>query len=298
LDQAYKNFFKRGNKGFPQFKSKFAKQTFTISQINNHIKIDFSKNKITIPKIGKVFSPLNRKFNGEIKLITISKTKTNKYYCSVCFESNEVIQSKPNIVSNIIGIDLGIKDFATMSDGSKIKNHKFYHRALSRLCQLQRKLSNKIKRSNNYNKMKLRIAKLHEYITNCRNDLYHKESSRIINENQVIIIEDLNVNSLLKKSTKIMSRHISDASWSTFTQMLTYKAEWYGKHLFRVNPAYSSKSCNDCGVINDNLKLSDRSWQCLHCQKEHDRDINAAKNILSFGQGLPEFKALNCSIAA
>jgi putative transposase len=223
LDSAYNLFFKRGNKGFPKFKNKYAKQSISLPQ---NVKVNWKGNIITLPKIGRVVSVLHRKFEGKIKTCTISKTVTDKYYCSILVETNENVPPKAE-KGKIIGIDLGIKDFVTTSNGDKIKSPKFYNKCLNLLRILQQKLSNKIKGSNNYRKMKLRIAKLHEYISNCREDFLHKLSKKLIDENQAIFIEDLNVKNLQKISHKVMNRHISDVSWSMFSNMLQYKAEWY-----------------------------------------------------------------------
>ena len=293
LDKSYKNFFKY-KKGFPKFKNKYSKQSFRIPQTNNHIKALWNDHAIVIPKIGKIKTNFHRKFQDKkISSITVSKNTTGKYFVSILFGE----ETSPNkiIVNNnekIIGIDLGIKDFLIDNKGNKVNNPKFFNKALKKLQFLQRIKSKLKKGSNNYNKMKLCIAKLNEYIKNCRLDFLNKQSSRIINENQVIFVEDLNIKNLQQKSNHNMNRLIGDASWSTFLRMLTYKAEFRGKYLIKVNPKNTSKMCSCCKEINKELKLEDREWQCKHCYTNHDRDINAAKNIKLIGQELPEYKAL------
>ena len=304
LDTAYKNFFRRNkkglSKGFPKFKRKFDKQTLSLPQ---GVSLDFKDSKIILPKIGRVFAVLHRKFKGKIKTCVVSKTKSNKYFCSVLVENDENIPTKTPIEfitdKDVIALDVGISHFLTDSKGNKVENPKFYHRSLEKLKRLQRKLSKLKKRSENYSKMKLRIAKLHEYISNCRKDFLHKLSSNIVNDNQVIIVEDLNVENMKTDTYKSLARNISDVSWSEFFRMLEYKSLWRGKYYIKVNPRNTSKKCSICGKINKNLKLSDREWQCSHCHSKHDRDFNASINILKLGfkklgQELPEFQnALN-----
>ncbi|MBD3212177.1 MAG: IS200/IS605 family element transposase accessory protein TnpB [Candidatus Lokiarchaeota archaeon] len=282
LDSSYKNFFKKTG-SFPNFKSKFAKQTLNFPQ---GVKIDFKNSRVYIPKIGKTLGVLHRKFptDSKIKTCTVSKTTSNKYFISILVETEQVL-TKPKI-KQTIGIDLGIKDFLTMSNGKKIANPKHYKKSLMLLKDLQRSLNRKIKSSNNYYRMKLRIAKLHEYISNCRKDFLHKESLRLIDENQAIFLEDLDVKGLQEKSNKIMNRNISDVSWGEFVRILEYKANWYGRDIVKIDPRNTSKMCSVCKKINAELALSDREWQCKHCHSKHDRDINAAKNIYRSGTDL------------
>src|SRR5690606_18642132 len=195
-----------------------------------------------------------------------------------------------------IALDLGIKDFITISNGDKIHGFKFYDEELEKISKEQRKLSLKKKGSNNRKKQRLKVAKLHEKITNKRKDYLHKLSRKIINENQIIIIEKLNVKNMLETSHASLARNISDVSWSIFTTMLKYKADFYGKSVFEIDPKNTSKMCNNCKKINTKLTLKDRKWKCKSCGLQHDRDINAAKNILEIGQELPEYKALNSNV--
>jgi putative transposase len=292
LDSAYQDFFKN-KKGYPNFKSKYHKQTLQFPQ---SVKVDFKNSKIYIPKIGKVLSVLHRKFVGNIKTCTLSKTPADKYFISILVEDGNEVPIKKLIktTDKVIGIDLGIKDFLTTSNGNKISNPKFLNKYLEKLKHYQRKFSLKKKGSNNRKKSKLKVAKIHERISNCRKDFLHKTSSKLINENQVIMIEDLNVESMMKDTFKSLARNIGDVSWSEFINILTYKAEWYGKYVFKVDPRNTSKMCSNCHEINKELTLDIRKWQCKHCHSIHDRDINAARNVLRIGKELPEYKkALN-----
>ncbi|MCK9567760.1 transposase [Candidatus Pacearchaeota archaeon] len=289
LDSAYQNFFKKQSK-FPSFKRKFSRQSFSIPQF---VKVNFKDSIIRLPKIGNIKTVFHRTFEGIIKTCTVSKTPTNKYYISILVDDNKEL---PNKVTGdkAIGIDLGIKSFATFSNGEKVDNPKFYDRSLNKLKALQTSLSRKIKGSANYRKLKLKLAILHEKICNRRDNFLHQLSKKIINDNQVIITEDLAVQTLMEKSYSSMSRNIGDVSWSKFVTMLKYKAEWNGKRLVQIgryDP--SSKKCSGCGNIYYDLKLEERTWICDKCGKEHDRDVNAAVNILQFGMEQAELKCLD-----
>lgn len=287
LDVAYQNFFRRvknGDKqvGFPKFKSKKnPKQSYRTQNVNNNISID--GNKIKLPKLGLVRFTNSRSFDGKIKNCTISKTKTNKYFLSVLVE--EEIEELPRN-NNAIGIDLGLKDFLVTSDGEIVENPRILNKYERKLVKLQRQLAKKQKGSNRYKKQALKIAKLHEKIRNTRTDFLHKLSSRIIKENQLIISEDLNVKGMIQN--KHLAKSISDVSWSSFCRMLEYKANWYGRTYHKINPWYaSSQTCNVCGYKNVDIKdLNIRQWICPQCNTKHDRDNNAAINILN--QGLKE----------
>jgi putative transposase len=286
LDSAYQKFFKKQNK-FPIFKSKYAKQSFSLPQF---VKVNFQESFVTIPKIGNIKTVFHRMFEGNIKTCTISKTHTNKYYISILVEDNKEL---PIIITGdkYIGIDVGVKTFATFSNGEKVDNPKFLNQSLKKLKVLQKALYNKTKTSHNYQKLKLKIAIIHEKICNKRDNFLNQLSSSIINNNHVIITENLDIQSLLEKSYSSMSRNIGDVSWSKFITMLKYKAEWRGKRLLQIgryDP--SSKRCSECRKINSELRLEDRTWVCS-CGKEHDRDINAAINILQFGMEQAELKS-------
>ena len=300
LDKGFKNFFRRiktGEKpGFPKFKNKYSKQSLTFPQ---RIRLDFKSDLVSIPKIGKVTAVLHRKLpeNSKIKTCCVTKSITNKYFVSVVFEGGIPLPNKT--FGKESAIDLGITSFVTFANGTKIQCNKFLKIHLEKLKFVQRKLSLKKKGSNNRKKTKFKLAKIYEKITNCRNDILHKISKEIIYENQVIFLEKLNVKSMMQNSNPNLARNISDVSWGNFINMLKYKADLYGKYVFEVPPEYTSKMCSNCYEINNDLELSNRTWQCKHCQAKHDRDVNAARNVLRIGQELPEYQqALNGSLRA
>ena len=282
LDTAYVNFF-RGNAQFPNFKSRKHKNTFTIPQFGR-----LEENKIIIPKFkGGIKVKLDkRKVNGKIGKMNITKTPTNKYYVSIFTE--QTIEQLPK-TNKQCGIDLGLKDFVITSDEIKYKNNRYTKKYSRELKKAQQHLSRKEKGSNGFEKQKLKVAKIHEKISSCRLDTLHKVSKELVEDYDLISIEDLNVKGMIKNHK--LSKHIADASWGNFVNLLQYKCDWYGKELVKINRFYpSSKTCNCCGWINQELKLSDRKWTCK-CGETHDRDINASKNILKeglkiYGKGL------------
>jgi len=278
LDNAYHNFF--NGSGFPKFKNKYGKQSFQLPQ-----GVFFSENKkqIFLPKLRYMDIDLHREFKGEIKTITVSKSTTNKYYVSILIDTGELKpKKKPIIFKTSVGIDLGIKDFVITSDGKKFKNHDFFKSSMNKLRIEQRSLSRKKKNSNHYLKQKMVVALLHEHIRNQRQDYLHKISKYLVDNYDTICMEDLNVSGMVKNHN--LARAISDMGWSELISMVGYKCDWYGKNqsiIGRFDP--SSKTCNVCGYINRNLKLTDREWTCPKCYTFHDRDVNAGKNIKNFG---------------
>ena len=287
LDLAYKKFFKGA--GFPKFKSKHNKQSFHIPQ---NVKVE--DGRLVIPKFKKkgVKIKLHRPVEGSIKSATISRTPTGKYFVSILCDTGEDVPSKPKVTEeNSVGIDLGIKDFLVTSDGEVIANPKLLRNGIDRLKVLQRRASKKKKGSNNRRKANKRVASLHEKIKNQRQDFLHKVSSRLVSENQTICLENLGVSNMMKNHN--LAQAISDVSWGEFNRMIEYKAEWYGVNILRIGRFEpSSKTC-ECGVINKDLKLSDRVWKCKSCGQVNERDLLAARNIKKFalkdnsGQELP-----------
>ena len=281
LDTAFLNFF-RGNAQFPKFKSRKHKNTFTIPQFGT-----LADNKISIPKFKEgIKVKLHREVKGKIGKMSITKTPTGKYYVSIFTEQEVEELPKTN---KQVGIDLGLKDFVITSGNKKFKNNRYTKKYAKQLKKAQQHLSRKQKGSNGFEKQKLKVAKIHEKIASCRLDTLHKVSKELVESYDLISIEDLNVKGMIKNHK--LSKHIADASWGTFVTLLQYKCDWYGKELVKVNRFYpSSKTCGDCGWINQELKLSDREWTCKSCGVVHDRDVNASMNILKeglkiFGQG-------------
>ena len=275
---AFKGFFSHKT-GFPKFKSKRNDQSYTT---NNQGSVKFSNNDryITVPKCSRIRIKKHGDFYGDIKSITVSMTTDNKYYISLLVEE----ENKPLKESNkIIGLDLGIKDLIVDSNGHKYKNHKYLTKSLNKLTKEQRKLSKMVKGSNNRNKQRIKVARLHKHIQNQRNDYLHKLSKKIIDENQIICIESLLVKDMMNDSK--LARNISDVSWYRLVSMLLYKADWYNRKVIKVPSTYpSSQFCSKCSYKNSITRdLTIRKWTCPKCGSIHDRDINAAKNILSKG---------------
>jgi putative transposase len=279
LDNAFGSFFRKHSK-FPRFKSKKDnKRSFQIPQ-----KLELKENRLFIPKFREgIKCVVDRKIEGTIKTSTLRKTPTNKYFISILVECDSEFPKKKKIKEKTtVGIDLGIKTFATLSTGEKIDNPKFLDKSLKKLKKQQRWLSRKKKGSHNRKNQIKKVAKIYEKISNQRSNFLHNLSYRLTHENQVdsIAIEDLNVGGMLKNHH--LSKAISDASWSEFRRQLEFKSEWYGKNLLTIGRFQPSSKVCSCGVINNDLKLSDREWTCRGCGLTHDRDILAANNIKRF----------------
>jgi len=282
LDNGFTKFFKAQTK-FPKFKSKHnSRQSYQCPQ---KVKVDFENNTIQIPMVKKVKAVLHRKFEGIIRTCTISKTPTNKYFISILVELNQNLPIKPKVLEDTtIGIDLGIKDFYITSNGDKVKNPKYLRQSEMRLKSIQRRFSRTKKGSKNRIDLRILLAKQYEKVSNQRKDFLHKLTYELTHENQVdtICIENLNVKGMIKNHK--LAKSISDASWSKFVEFLTYKCDWYGKNLIQIGRFEpSSKICNNCGHYYKELTLEERFWKCSECNEEHNRDINAAKNIKNFG---------------
>lgn len=275
LESAYTNFF-QGRAKFPVFKKKKSKNSFTVPQ-----NVKFENGKLYIPKFKEGTKVVeHRQLQGKILFATISKTPTNKYFVSITVKQD---YNSKNHTNQEVGIDLGIKDLVITSNGDKYKNHKFTQKYAKELKKAQQHLSRKKNGSNRYEKQRLKVALIHEKIANCRSDVLHKISHKLVMQNDVVYIEDLNVKGMLKNHK--LAKSISDCSLYELTRQLEYKGDWddtYIHKIFRFYP--SSKTCNKCGYIKQDLTLSDREWVCPSCNTRHDRDINASINILLEGK--------------
>ena len=283
LDNAYTRFFK-AKKGFPKFKSK--KNSIDSVKFIASVHFDFDKMMVSVPKIGWIKFCQNREFDvNEVKLgtLTVTKDKCGTYWCTIVVDNNKPQMLKTKICEETtVGIDLGIKDIAILSDGTKYSNPKFLEKKTKHLAVLQQKLSKTQKGSHRHEKARLKVSKLHRKIDNKRNDYLHKLTTDLVRKYDTICLEDLNITGMTQNHH--LARAINSVAWNELVRQLKYKSEWYGKNVVligRYEP--SSKTCNKCGYVNKELTLNDREWICPVCGEKHDRDINAAINIKQFG---------------
>lgn len=280
MDNAYQKFFKE-HAGYPKFKSKKNnKKSYTTNITGNNIEVSFDKNRIKLPKLKWVKAKLHREFVGRIKSATISQVPSGKYFVSILVETEHIpIKS----TGSMIGVDLGIKDLLITSDGEKIDNIRTTKKYEDKLAKEQRKLSHKAKGSKNWGKQRIKVARIYEKIHNTRMDNLHKISHKLISENQVIVSEDLAVSNMVKNHN--LAKAITDCGWYELTRQIDYKSGWNNRQYIKIGRfTKSSQPCNVCGYINTETKdLSVREWICPQCGTVHDRDVNAAINILNEG---------------
>ena len=280
MDNAYQRFFKL-HAGYPKFRSKHNhRKSYTTCITGTNIKVLFDQDKIQLPKLKRIRARLSRPFYGQIKNATVSQTPSGKYFVSILVETKH---EKLSSTGSMIGVDLGIKDLLITSDGQKYDNKRIIKKYEDKLIRAQRSLSRKVKGSNNYNKQRVKVARIHEKIHNVRIDYLHRITHQLISENQVIVSEDLGVNNMVQNHC--LAKAISDCGWSELTRQLAYKAEWNNRQYIKIGRfVASSQMCHICGYVNPETKdLSVRKWICPQCKTIHDRDVNAAINILNEG---------------
>jgi putative transposase len=275
LSTAFKNFFEQRG-GFPSFKSKHNRQSVSYPQ-----NVTVLDNAIKFPIIGEIKTKIHRKYDGIIKTVTVSQNRDGSYFASVLVD-DEMATPEGNAEGNAIGLDVGLNDFLVTSDGSKYKHPKATAKHAKNLKRKQQKLSRKVKGSNRRSKARKLVAKVNSKIKRVREDFLHKLSRKIVNENQVIVVENLNIKGMVRNHC--LAKAISDAGWGMFTTMLKYKAEMIGKVYVEIDRFFpSSKTCNQCLLKVSDMNLTIREWKCPQCEAVNDRDMNAAKNIRDEG---------------
>ena len=275
LDRAYRNFF-TGRARYPRFKSKRSHQSIRYLFAGG-IQLRIANGRIRIPKVGYVKITQHRRIEGTPKNMTVLKTKSGKFFVSI---QCEVDMTPPPAIGPEVGIDLGLKAFITLSDGRTIEPPKHLRKAERRLKRLQRRLSRKRKGSANRRKAKFLLARQHEKVANRRADFLHKLSRQLVDNHSLIGVENLYAKGMLRNHS--LAKSIADAGWGEFVRQLEYKGDWYGCRVVKVDRWFaSSRICNVCGAANANLRLKDRIWICEECGAIHDRDLNAARNILN-----------------
>lgn len=279
LDTGYNNFFNKRAQ-FPRFKSKHGPQAFHVPQF---FKVD--TNHLTLPKIGTIRMVVHRRIDGQMRHVTIRKTPAGRYYAMIAcrVELPPCGATQPQPKQGEVGIDVGLKSFLVASNGEVVDHPRHLLKAEKRLRRLQRSLSRGQQGSNNREKARLAVARQHEKVVNARRDFLHKLSRRLVDENQVIYAEDLNVKGML--ANHHLAKRIADSGWGELFRQLAYKGAWYGTNFHQIDRFFpSSKRCHLCGYIHQELRLSDREWDCPECRTHHDRDKNAALNIELFGR--------------
>ena len=292
LHVAFDKFFNKGH-GYPRFKSKRGYQSITYPQ---RVRVNRTDGLMYLPKVGWIKALFHRPFeDGDvIKQVIVSRSETGKYHASISIDNTKIKAPEPDDElreDEIVGLDLGIADFASSSDGVKIPNQRFVKRAERNLRRKQKSLSRKKKGSANRAKARKAVARAHERLANTRRDFQQKLSRRIVDESQAVVVETLKVKNMMKN--KRMSKHIADVGWSQFVEFLEYKLEWAGKRLVKIDQWFpSSKTCSNCSTIMNDMSLDVRQWDCPSCGASHDRDTNAAKNIKIEGVRLLQAKGL------
>jgi putative transposase len=272
LDRAYQNFF-TGRSGYPRFKSRRAKQAVRYPQ---RVKVNSEAKRVYLPKVGWVKTVIHRPLEGKVKNVTVTKTKSGRYYAAF---QVEVEIEEPISQGEMVGVDLGLKRFAVLSDGHEIANPGNLMQAEVRMRRMQRKRSRKEKGSRGWEKQRQKVARQHEKVANRRSDFQHKLSRTMVVEYGRLALEDLNIKGMVRNQK--LAKHICDAGWGQFVRMLAYKGNWYGCQVERIDRWYpSSKTCSVCGTERERMPLEIRARQCPMCGSSHDRDQNAAINIL------------------